>query len=428
MVIGDNTDGESSTAIKNQIYLSLVGKLFTVKSFNAEAMKKTLVSFWSLKKNVVVRMVEINLFVFQFFCETDKIRVLNGCPWSFDGKILLLKELKGEEQPSEVNFTHSPFWVRLLDVPFGKQNVNFASTIGERLGGFLEFDDSDPVGWEVFTRVKVNLDIEKPLPRGIKVRVGKNCTKWVGFKYERLGDFCYYCGRIGHTDRDCPHVAVSEEGQEMVYQYGPFMIASPIRRARRSFSVSEKEKRWMENLRSEKTGQGTNSKDKELIRYGPSTVAKKVLFDSPDSMRNSVIVLAESGVVGGGGNDQPKRDKNNSEKGDEKKQVEETQNLEMEAMVRSESDGNCRKNEGKNWKRIARKGTKGPQDGMQLDIEECNVMAGARKRTIEVVEENQTGLEFSGRAGKSRRTSPSELTDSTFKVAGAGDDQSRENQ
>lgn len=49
-------------------------------------------------------------------------------------------------------FTHSPFWIRLYDVPFGRCNASFAFDIGESLGGFLEYDDADALGWEEFMR------------------------------------------------------------------------------------------------------------------------------------------------------------------------------------------------------------------------------------------------------------------------------------
>lgn len=29
----------------------------------------------------------------------------------------------------------------------------------------------------------------------------KGQTKWATFKYERLSDFCYGCGRLGHTSQ-----------------------------------------------------------------------------------------------------------------------------------------------------------------------------------------------------------------------------------
>ncbi|XP_021722367.1 uncharacterized protein LOC110689843 [Chenopodium quinoa] len=206
---------------KSQICVSLIGKMLTGRPFNFEAMKKTLTSIWRLHNHVAIRMIETNLFVFQFFSIEDKERILEGCPWSFDNQILCLKEIHPDEQPSDIQFTHTPFWVRLLDVPFGKRNSSFAYDIGECLGGYLDYDSVDYLGWDEFMRIKVMIDIRKPLRRGVRLATGKGEATWLDIKYKRLGDFCYYCGRLSHTDRNCHYQEETvEKGTVVVYQYG----------------------------------------------------------------------------------------------------------------------------------------------------------------------------------------------------------------
>lgn len=105
-------------------------------------------------------------------------------------------------------------------MPFGKRNASFAYDIGECLGGFIEYDESDPLGWDQFMRIKVLLEIDKPLRRGLKIATGPSTTKWIDIKYERLADFCFYCGRLGHVDRECQfHDDNDDSKKEIVYQY-----------------------------------------------------------------------------------------------------------------------------------------------------------------------------------------------------------------
>ncbi|KAL5759778.1 hypothetical protein ACOSQ2_018616 [Xanthoceras sorbifolium] len=52
-------------------------------------------------------------------------------------------------------------------------------------------------------RVKVLLDVLKPLKRGLRVDVGGEVFE-VMTCYERLLNFCYFCGRMGHLIRDWP--------------------------------------------------------------------------------------------------------------------------------------------------------------------------------------------------------------------------------
>lgn len=54
-----------------------------------------------------------------------------------------------------------------------------------------------------FLRMKVTIDINKPLCRGRLISLSHSEQSWVSFKYERLPNICYWCGCLNHRDRDC---------------------------------------------------------------------------------------------------------------------------------------------------------------------------------------------------------------------------------
>jgi hypothetical protein len=60
----------------------------------------------------------------------------------------------------------------------------------------------DGVGWGRCLRTKVYIDLMKPLERGRPLVINVNSI-WVLFKYEKLPQFCYLCGRIYHADKPC---------------------------------------------------------------------------------------------------------------------------------------------------------------------------------------------------------------------------------
>lgn len=61
-------------------------------------------------------------------------------------------------------------------------------------------------------RIKVNIDIRMPLKRYKIFKTSATKMKKVTFKYERLPVFCYICGLLGHTDRNCGwYYAMAEE-------------------------------------------------------------------------------------------------------------------------------------------------------------------------------------------------------------------------
>lgn len=73
------------------------------------------------------------------------------------------------------------------------------------MGKFLKVDcDQDNFCWWESLKLKILVDITKPLRRGIWVSLsGDQESIWINAKYERLPDFCYGCGRIGHVIKDC---------------------------------------------------------------------------------------------------------------------------------------------------------------------------------------------------------------------------------
>ena len=66
-------------------------------------------------------------------------------------------------------------------------------------------------------RVRVDLSIEKPLRMGgyVTNMDGERCR--VSFKYERLPNFCFTCGKIGHDEK---HYGMVIEKQPLERQYG----------------------------------------------------------------------------------------------------------------------------------------------------------------------------------------------------------------
>jgi len=110
IVICDDDDTPSERV--EQVALCLLGKLHTENTFNIGAMKTILKNVWKPAKGVIIKELDWNLFLFQFFAKTDKGYVFNEGPWAFDGRILMLKEIIGLEQPSEVVFNKARFCIK----------------------------------------------------------------------------------------------------------------------------------------------------------------------------------------------------------------------------------------------------------------------------------------------------------------------------
>ncbi|XP_048494305.1 uncharacterized protein LOC125494667 [Beta vulgaris subsp. vulgaris] len=224
IVIGVNEIIESDE--RNDLDLSIVGKIMTTRPCNFEAFKKTMNQIWSISKAALFRQIESGLFVVQFASVRDRAKVLAGRPWTFDNHLILMKELEGSFQPSEIILSHSPFWIRLYNLPLDCRTEKHIRLIGGSVGEILEVEHSG-VLWDKSARLKVLLDVSTPLRRILKVRNSKGVVVVVEVKYERLPTFCYVCGQIGHIERDCTLESEDERGVEK--QWGAWLKASPRR-------------------------------------------------------------------------------------------------------------------------------------------------------------------------------------------------------
>jgi hypothetical protein len=103
--------------------------------------------------------------------------------------LLALTEFDGGIPSFLWNFTSSPFWIQIHDMPLICMTKSIGSKIGESLG-ILEAVDTEGEGveWGSVLRIRVIIDIQKPLERGRSLTIAGK-SHWVNFKYENLHKF-----------------------------------------------------------------------------------------------------------------------------------------------------------------------------------------------------------------------------------------------
>lgn len=93
--IGEEEEEEEETRIS----LGVVGKLWTERNVNANALMATMKGIWNPKYGMEANCIEKNVFFFQFYHWKDKEYVMESQPWHFDRHTLALSDITGEEKP-----------------------------------------------------------------------------------------------------------------------------------------------------------------------------------------------------------------------------------------------------------------------------------------------------------------------------------------
>ncbi|KAL0449574.1 UNVERIFIED_CONTAM: hypothetical protein Slati_1513800 [Sesamum latifolium] len=184
--------------------LCLVGRVLTTKVYKFEALSTSIKGMFNPVKGMECIQLTGGRFLLHFFHAIDRDRALDGCPWSFDRNIIILSMIQTHKTPMQVNLDWCDFHVHVHDLPLSKMNLGIATYIGNRLGRFKDMD-MDDLGstWGATLRMRVSVDVNLHLKRVLKIRTPSGDDHMVSFTYERLTNFCYLCGRLGHISKYC---------------------------------------------------------------------------------------------------------------------------------------------------------------------------------------------------------------------------------
>lgn len=127
-----------------------------------------------------------------------------------------------------LRFTTTTFWVQIHGLPISMLEPETAIEIGETIGTVsLSEHVKEMIGGD-FLRVRVEIDVTKPLYRGRKIAINDSEVVWVSLKYEKLSNFCYWSGRVSHSNKECEVWLASKATLRTNQQeYGAWLRAVP---------------------------------------------------------------------------------------------------------------------------------------------------------------------------------------------------------
>lgn len=176
----------------NKFELCLVGLFLTKKNINLRVMKSKLTDIWRPAMGINIKMLKSGIFLFQFYHRDDMKWVMSNGPWTFDHAMLVTNVIQLGEDPTKITLNEVEFWIQIYDLPSGYMYEPVGKQLGNFFGRFVLYDPSNNSSiWREYMRIKISLDVRKPLKRKKKICKRDKSEFVVHCKYEKLGDICF---------------------------------------------------------------------------------------------------------------------------------------------------------------------------------------------------------------------------------------------
>ncbi|RYR10926.1 hypothetical protein Ahy_B05g079408 [Arachis hypogaea] len=248
-VISINPDENDSFATEN---FNLVEKILSDKEVSFNTCRVALLGIWGHPEGVAISDVGRNKVLISFKDVQKGIQIQNGGPWSVRGNLLNLQIWNRRESVYEVDHRYMELWVQIHGFPLNYITRKTAEIIGKKIGTVMETENPrlNDTLQRTFLRVRVTMNITKPLPTGFLLATQNHQTLWVDFKYERIQDsYCLNCRILGHTKKECRNPMAMDSWDHMKPRYGLGIGVNRVRAiSARGKEQDEKEmnRKWTE--------------------------------------------------------------------------------------------------------------------------------------------------------------------------------------
>ena len=136
-----------------------------------------------------MRDVGNHILLFVFSNANEAERIIATEPWTYDKHLIILSRYDGLCPIQNGRFHTVNFWVQIHGLPVSKLNEKTAYGIGKSLGLVSKASQAGELIGSNFIRIRVGVNVTKPLNRGRKVLLGTDEEVWISFKYEKMPNF-----------------------------------------------------------------------------------------------------------------------------------------------------------------------------------------------------------------------------------------------
>lgn len=242
------------------------------------------VSFWTIEnklhrtwtKNGGIQIIDMRDGYYQvvFKSEEDYKHAMFEGPWMVADHYLTVQRWRPLFLMSAEKVRKVAAWIRIPRLPIELYNEIFLKRIGMTLGTFLRVDRLTSIHSRAkFTRICVEIDLDKPLVSHIVVRGYP-----LYIEYEDLHSICFRCGRFGHKKDQCREILHVEDQVQVTEKDEPINAAAEVQgtamhienRVDITITVSE-------TPHIPQAVMTDNQNERDMAQFGPWMIAKRKL-------------------------------------------------------------------------------------------------------------------------------------------------------
>ncbi|KAM0908701.1 hypothetical protein ACQ4PT_015286 [Festuca glaucescens] len=185
-----------------------VGFFLSTLLVSSDVLMERMKKVWRVRGHTEASQIEADegrKFIIEFSEEGDRRHAVRGGPWQYKMDAFLIVAMEPGVDPTSMPFTYVPMWVQFRNIPFYLLTKTLAWELGWQMSTTIMIDNNSRGNiTDKFLRARVQLPLYAALRKhfiledeitGEKVKV-QIC-------YERLPNFCLFCGYIGHMEARC---------------------------------------------------------------------------------------------------------------------------------------------------------------------------------------------------------------------------------
>ncbi|KAI0497209.1 hypothetical protein KFK09_020431 [Dendrobium nobile] len=226
---------ENAEKLRNSIVIKVFGGDPPLRIISSELRTQ-----WMQFGKFCLTMLGMGRVLCSFYEPEHVEAVMTNGPWFVNGRIIGMDKWTQKFSTNSLKGLTSPIWIRLPNLPLHCwDNINLcriASMVGKP---YLIDGNMYQWGRREFGRICVRIQLDNKLPLGVWVE-GRARRFYQRIEYERIPNFCFKCGLIGHNFEECKEgkevnaktdkVDVSENvSSEIISEesgYGPWLIVN----------------------------------------------------------------------------------------------------------------------------------------------------------------------------------------------------------